>query len=246
LEDISMTDNFLHKTNLITAVSDNDFEKFVKFMDVDDVNQCDNTGFAPIHYAVALNANTRILEMLIGMDANVNQEVSYRIGVETLTPLIMSIQNNFNAAAKLLITAKADVNKTHEERYKSYLSESPLHIAVANNNYEIAQTLLENGADVNSEKKLYNKIQFALHIAVAQNNLAMVELLLNNGANYLLKDSDGNLPRDIARNPDIINFMDNFSFQKVQAIASLETKEETKNFKCEKIYPQHCNLQLVG
>lgn len=59
--------------------------------------------------------------------------------------------------------------------------ETPLFLATKNGYIDIVQTLLENGADVNSTDNIFEKT--ALHIACENNNFDMVDLLIGSGNN---------------------------------------------------------------
>lgn len=64
----------------------------------------------------------------------------------------------------------------------------PLHSAVAKNDYEICQLLLENGADVNATQM---QGVTALQSAAHRGNLALVQLLVENGADLEMETSEG-------------------------------------------------------
>jgi cytohesin len=68
---------------------------------------------------------------------------------------------------------------------------TPLHVAAANPNLELAQFLLEHGADVNARDA---ESRAPLHFAVKRRDLEMIRLLLDAGADPNAKDSTGWTP----------------------------------------------------
>lgn len=100
---------------------------------------------------------------------------------------------------ELLKTGKADVNS------KDSKGNTPLHGAVACENYPIAMRLLRSGADVNAKN---SREQTPLHKAVAMADQAIVTLLLGAGhTNVYARDIEGRLPLHFAAesgNDDIV------------------------------------------
>ncbi|EEH43642.2 uncharacterized protein PADG_08462 [Paracoccidioides brasiliensis Pb18] len=93
-------------------------------------------------------------------------------GVIGLTPLVRSILKNDVPMMKRLLDHAVHVNPVHN---KTIL---PLGVAVANNNVEAVELLLDLGADIDdTDAYFYNALDFAIH-----NNLEnMAVLLLNRG-----------------------------------------------------------------
>ena len=80
---------------------------------------------------------------------------------------------------------------------KDSIGETPLHVAVENNNYQIVQLLLEHGADVNILDD-YNDTP--LHLASAKDlNISIVQLLLEHGADVEIRENrNGDTPLHLA------------------------------------------------
>lgn len=71
----------------------------------------------------------------------------------------------------------------------------PLHSAVARNDFNICQLLINNGAAINAQQ---TQGVTALHSAAHRGNLAIVKLLVENGADISLKMDDGTTALDFA------------------------------------------------
>lgn len=77
--------------------------------------------------------------------------------------------------------------------------QTPLHVAVQKNYVEIAQALLEQGANVDAlAKDLSYRYMTPLHYAALTGNLIISKLLLYYGANTQIKNSQAQTPADIA------------------------------------------------
>lgn len=82
-----------------------------------------------------------------------------------------------------------------DARVKGGFGDTLLHLAVVQNDAEIATLLLKHGADVNaSGEHGYTP----LHEAVEQGFIEMVELLLQKGASTSIANDDGQTARDLA------------------------------------------------
>jgi ankyrin repeat protein len=84
---------------------------------------------------------------------------------------------------------------------------SPLHLAVFHRHKEVAEFLLNHGADVNARTKARAT---ALHFAAQTGNQAMVELLLAHKANINAVDSNGLTPLGRAKqhhHPEVAEFL---------------------------------------
>lgn len=80
-----------------------------------------------------------------------------------------------------------------------------LHDAIKNNNIEEVKLLLNYGANVNTQDKNRNT---PLHSAVQSGHTEIVKLLLKKGANPLLKNKYGKTPKDLAKNKDVIQLLE--------------------------------------
>src|SRR5260370_8868023 len=100
---------------------------------------------------------------------------------QTLNLFTAARSNDVNLT-KTRLNAKADVNQTDDKGY------TPLILATYNDNFEVAQLLLKDGA--NTEIKDHSG-RTALMGASFKGNEREVKLLLDNGANATASDSKG-------------------------------------------------------
>lgn len=87
------------------------------------------------------------------------------------------------------------IRKNKDCLSKTYLDMSPLHYAVLNNKFTIAEILINNGADVNKQD---NNGDTPLHIATKKSNLdpTTIKLLVHSGSSTSTKNNAGKTPID--------------------------------------------------
>lgn len=117
--------------------------------------------------------------------------------------LLDAIAAEDGSAALRLLKIGAD------PEYLSNYKQTPLEIAIDNNSLEMAELLLQNGSDPNSQKgnalPLITAIDAAVETTknnddVLEDNTEMIELLLKYGADILKQDfPDGRTPYDFAK-----------------------------------------------
>jgi ankyrin repeat protein len=105
-----------------------------------------------------------------------------------MTPLLYAAREGDLASAKILVAAGANLNAT------TGVGDTPLMVAVRNDQNEVAMFLLDKGADPNIAEAGHT----ALHVAVARKNLDLVKALLAHKADPNVRltkgepDPDGN------------------------------------------------------
>ncbi|MBU1108054.1 MAG: ankyrin repeat domain-containing protein [Candidatus Riflebacteria bacterium] len=130
-----------------------------------------------LHNAIAANE-------LKTLSALLNQKrLLSEIDTTGLTPLLLAINIDNNAAAVILLKAGADPLQTDTR------GNSPLHLAAQRNNREILQLLLERSTNVDPVNQLG---QTPLHVAIETLNPQIAGMLINAGASLNRKDSSGN------------------------------------------------------
>jgi len=151
------------------------------------------SGVTPLHIA-AVKGYTQVAKALIDAGAPVNartkgnpnwsqEDLTYHVEANQ-SPLDLAIANGSVDMARLLVTAKADVN-----------SSLPLLTAAAKNEKPIVELLLDNGAKITATD---SNGQTALHRAVRTGAREAVDLLLARGADVNAKDKSGETPLHIA------------------------------------------------
>ena len=85
---------------------------------------------------------------------------------------------------------------------------SPLHWAIRDNQRQIAEILLENGAAVNQRTGSADGTSYTpLHFAAFEGNSALVQLLLDNGAELSARSASGNTPLHVAATQNHVNIV---------------------------------------
>ncbi|OWF45703.1 Poly(ADP-ribose) polymerase pme-5 [Mizuhopecten yessoensis] len=140
--------------------------------------------------------NKQAVEILLAAGANPNTTIALDKET-TVTALTTAATLGNPDLVQLLVRAKAQVDCRN-----SKTKQTPLHLAVANrskesNAVDMAMSLLEGGADVNS---LDNSKCTPLHLAVSSNSgtsnasTDLEELLISGGANVYAKDNENRTP----------------------------------------------------
>ena len=98
-----------------------------------------------------------------------------------------------------LIERGADVGAKSDEGH------TPLHLAAARNDLELAKLLIDRGADVNVEDE---DGWTPLHLASYKDNIEIVKLLLDAGADVEAKDNHGMTPFDLAESDEMEDLLE--------------------------------------
>ena len=150
-------------------------------------------------FAAAAKGQTDELRSLVEKDpALVNAH-----SPDGFTPLGLATFFGHAETVEALLAAGAEVNLASRESMKM----PPLGSAMAVQRNDIAQTLIEHGADVNG--KAANDLT-ALHTAAARGNLEAAKLLLDHGADVNATSTDGKTPLDYAQernHPEMVEFL---------------------------------------
>lgn len=172
-----------------------------------DPNVRDADGWTPLMHAAYRN-HVPSVETLAAHGANLEAE-----SPEGQTALTIALSHRKFWSAQALVKAGANVNHA-----ASYEGMTPLmmvtlqdksktraaHVMSGVEPVEMAEILLEHGAEVNAET--YDGVT-ALMLAAGNNNSAIIALLLQNGANLNARDDGGDTALEIAkelRNPEAV------------------------------------------
>lgn len=201
----------------------------------EDINAVQPDGMTALFWAVYYD-KTDVARLLLNAGANPNAESRYG-----LTPLIQAAMNGNSDMITMLLDAGADANASTPEgdnailnasrtgaaegvlalieaganvnSRDSYLWQTPLMWAAANNQAEVARILIANGADMNAISAaldlrgvLQSRVQgdfpdgglTALHHAARENGIAAARVLMESGANLDIPDPQGISPLRIA------------------------------------------------
>lgn len=164
-----------------------------------DPNTADKDGFFPLLHAINRN-HVPTIEMLVKKGADIEKRSK-----DGITPLAWAIGDNKFFAAKALIELGADINAPsgYEEVTPLMVLATQLaartrsgHIAQGPQPLDLAQMIIEKGADVNARSK--DGIT-AIMIAAGHNNAPIIALLGKSGAKIDIKSPIGQTARDIAK-----------------------------------------------
>ncbi len=139
-------------------------------------------------HLVAWNSNRKIMELLLAHGADVN--VLDRGG---LTPLARAVQARKGEMVAMLLAHGADCNTVAPDR-SVQRGRSPLHFAVFRGSFEIAEMLVQAGADVNIRDKREGLTP--LHMALR--NQALFDLMLDHGGQIDCRSQGGQTPLHMA------------------------------------------------
>ncbi|WP_252321182.1 ankyrin repeat domain-containing protein, partial [Spiroplasma endosymbiont of Lariophagus distinguendus] len=151
-----------------------------------DINAQDEEGLTILHYAVD-NGDLEMVKFLIDYNFNLNDDIL--LVDELFKVLIKRFKNG------------ANVN------IKNIYGDTPLHYAVDNGYFEIAEFLLKNGANINAQD---NEGFTPLYSAIDNNDFKIVELLIKNYVNVQIQFNNGNTALNYAKennNLQIINLL---------------------------------------
>jgi ankyrin repeat protein len=208
--------------NAFNAITSSD-ERFEKLFDLrsGDVNAVNEEGNSLLYVAASKNQLGKI-HFLLDKGANVNFK-----NERGATPLNVACDKNALDAIQLLIDGGADVN-TRTNRGSTPLSCAAsgkgctlVSATALNSVYDftnVAEILLDNGADVNIENPLL--------IAVRTGNLKMVQLLLANGANINATNATGENALQIAehhKHKNIVKFLKDY-----ETVETIHVLQNTK------------------
>lgn len=155
------------------------------------VNEPVTQGLRPIHYA-AFQQYLEALNLLLvrGSDPNAMDEIGYTAlhlcaerGYEDLVQLLL--KHN----ARVSFTELTDCDKSLGNPPRAVLADEPLRLAIKNGHYEVAELLLQNGADPNARYFLGAEINL-----ISPLNTRFLDLLLKYGADPNSRDRTGLTP----------------------------------------------------
>lgn len=143
----------------------------------DNSGNADAFGNTPLHQACHNGQGEVVKTMLAKGEMDINARND-----DKETPLFLAVAENNILIAELLLEAGADANIPGGRG-----SNSPLHIAAANENEHLVKSLLSHGANIDERNE---DGETALIIAAIKGNNYIVGVLLDKGANFTYADQD--------------------------------------------------------
>jgi ankyrin repeat protein len=117
-------------------------------------------------------------------------------GPDGYPALHFAVGMNYKNIVAALLAAGCDVDIRNKSDHTGSMDETALHCAAFWDRYDIANLLIEAGADVNA---LAEQKHTPLHEAARMANAKLAELLLEHGANANAQDEKGQTPLDWCR-----------------------------------------------
>uniref|UniRef100_A0A8H7K8A9 Nucleoside phosphorylase domain-containing protein n=1 Tax=Bionectria ochroleuca TaxID=29856 RepID=A0A8H7K8A9_BIOOC len=155
-------------------------------------NEVDGGGKTPLSRA-AMHGTAAVVETLVNHGANINGENidGVNTGVNGgWTPLLLALNKNHEALARLLVDSGADINVT-----TSISGWTPLLLALHNGYKALSILLIEGGANI---KSTTSHGWTPLLLASKVGSLAIIDLLVNLGADINLPNQYGWTPISLA------------------------------------------------
>lgn len=137
-------------------------------------------------------AKAEICKVLIDAGADVNIITT---GHMTLLHHVAMSSGDYKDVAELLIAKGLDVN-AKTTKYGEAKDATPLHVAAGMGNINVAEVLINNGAELDA--KFSDHHHTPLHLAAREGHKAVAELLIAQGADVNAKMKNGDTPLDLA------------------------------------------------
>jgi ankyrin repeat protein len=188
------------KTHLINSIIKNKFDVAKQLLENGaDPNIIDDTKgtalyYALLHYDKLLSSD--IIQLLIKKGANIDYEDSEQKKIPLFIAIIAKTDNSI---VKMLLESGAKVNINYND------GNTPLIVAIENENIEVVKMLLDKGANVN-QKDINEQYGYTpLTVAIQKKYFKVVELLLDKGADVNQTNDDGFTPLTVAIFNDFYN-----------------------------------------
>lgn len=155
--------------DLHRAVCNNNYQYLYEKVNSKNVNKLDYFGKSLLYYAI-INGFLRIVKLLYNRGAKIDL-----IDDQNQTGLLIAVYSEEVDIIKYLLSKKANVNEI-------FYGRSYLYRAILRNNYDIAEVLIENGADVNYSDSKHRTI-YSYAVEYADDNI--IDLLIKKNASSI-------------------------------------------------------------
>jgi len=140
--------------------------------------------------------------------------------------ILTFIKDNISAKKAIDLCLKTNKDCKKYLNSFSYFGYSPIVLAAYNNNFDLMEYLLKNGAEINLKNKF---LQTPLHLLILMKNKKAIQFLLKNNADITIKDIKGNTAKDLYKeyfNEDIDKLIPKVEEKTVSPLIE-ENKEST-------------------
>lgn len=169
-----------------------------------DADLYDKNGFTPLQLAVHMG-NTDILPVFAEWQGD-KADWNTRTAEKQESLLHLAVRHGMEAPVRKLIDLGADICTANEK------GQSPLHLAIADNNSGIVDMLLKemDKKNIHPDSLADKEGNTPLHIAVLNDHTPMVRRLQESGADLAKRNGAGDMPIHIAvreKHVDIVSFL---------------------------------------
>lgn len=198
--DVNATDRY--SKNALMMAARTGYLPLVEFLFAQGANlhATDKDGYNALHEAASAaykvedgeeNPHNQVAEFLL--DKQVAPDLP--AGLMRNTPLFLAAKNGNIPLLKMLKAKGADLGAANRN------GDAPIHGAVSGNQQSAVKVLIDLGADVDTPNTRNG--DRPAHKAARMSNLEMLKLLYLNEGSMRLPNSDGQLPRDLIRDPQL-------------------------------------------
>jgi uncharacterized protein len=199
------------------------------------------------------------LRLLLGKDTSNDEELDNEIDMKLIPIVINNLakEGKVQKLKALLEDLSSFVNESNRQyRVCKYKKETPVHIAVKNNNIELCKLLIDSGFEINC---LDEQGKSPLFYACRTGNRSLVQLLMYYGAEGLVNEVSGSYMCELAKKDELksINayyiayesqiLSKDFDKRTIAHIAAIRNNEHLMKFLLDNIaYPFYRDKDLVG
>jgi ankyrin repeat protein len=166
-----------------------------------------------------------VINILLSTNNIEKIDVNYRRGDRNNALDLACFANSNDIVKRLLLTEKCRINE-----FNNSFSCSPLYIVCGNNNMELINLLLANGANPNiGDQHTKNT---CLHLACYNGNLNLVKLLISNNSDFTIYNELGLTPKMVAERRNTLQSRECANYMnKVETLAKVGVLREAPAYR---------------